>query len=280
MPTVTEDYDSPKYSRDERGAVITRAFTVLGRNDPVLAAAEAGVPQAGEFYEGTDLQVTTVNSEPIHADETDERGSACRVTVVYKSPERQEKNKEEEDESEETFEVGVQQEHIAKALAAKHYPETADAVGLAINASAVKGDPKVEGVDIHAGVTSFTVTAVRKTVDEYYKLVLASLVATVNNDSFRGFSAGEVLFAGASGRRRGKGPWIITYHFLVSLNTEIKVELATGKEDVAKQGWQYFWVDHLLTVTDQEDEIKWLNRSAHVDDVYHTTDFGLLEVPA
>ena len=73
-----------------------------------------------------------------------------------------------------------------------------------------------------------------------YKSTLRSLTGRVNNASFKGFAAGEVLFLGASGSKRGDDDWEITFRFAASENrSSITVGDITG---VAKKGWEYMWV--------------------------------------
>ena len=64
----------------------------------------------------------------------------------------------------------------------------------------------VEGVDIAIPVYNFSETHYKSaaSVSTSYRLALFRVTGTVNSSSFRGFAAGEVLFLGASGSRRGE----------------------------------------------------------------------------
>ncbi len=69
------------------------------------------------------------------------------------------------------------------------------------------------------------------------------LTGAVNSAPFRGFQAGEVLFMGASGTRRGvdvDDRWEITYKFAASPNQS---GMSVGSiSSIQKRGWDYLWV--------------------------------------
>ena len=98
-------------------------------------------------------------------------------------------------------------------------PTTAPDFGGAIG---VDNDGNVNGVDITMPVMHFSETHFFKAscVTTTFKKRLAGLTGTINKSAFRGFQAGEVLFLGAAGTRRGtdsEDEWEITYRFAVSL---------------------------------------------------------------
>lgn len=67
-----------------------------------------------------------------------------------------------------------------------------------------------------------------------------SLVGHTNDTPFRGFEAGEVLFLGATGSKRGSGLWEISYRFECSPNfDDLSVGEITG---IVKAGWDFLWV--------------------------------------
>jgi len=78
-------------------------------------------------------------------------------------------------------------------------------------------------------------------------MTLFQLTGRVNTGAFKGFNAGEVLFLGASGSRRGYGDWEITFRFAASPNvTNLTIGDITG---INKKGWEYLWVRY----ADSED---------------------------
>lgn len=108
----------------------------------------------------------------------------------------------------------------------------------------VSSDGNIEGVDIRISTVSWrrTVTLDDDTVTNTYIRTLASLVGTVNNATFYGFEAGEVLFTGANGQKRADDKWDITFVFEVSYNrTGISVGDITG---ITKDGWDLLWVQY------------------------------------
>jgi hypothetical protein len=103
-------------------------------------------------------------------------------------------------------------------------------------------EDRVEGVDVPVPQFQFTETHrfADSAVDQSYKIALAGLTGRYNVAAFRGFAAGEVMFMGASGSKRGDETWSITFRFSVSPNaTGLAVGSITG---IDKLGWDYLWV--------------------------------------
>jgi len=63
-------------------------------------------------------------------------------------------------------------------------------------------------------------------------LNLFILTGRVNQAAFKGFAAGEVLFLGASGSKRGDGDWEITFNYAASPNV---TNLPVGSITVASK---------------------------------------------
>ena len=89
-------------------------------------------------------------------------------------------------------------------------------------------------------------------------------------------AAGECLFLGASGSKRGEEDWEITFRFAASPNrTGITVGDITG---IAKKGWEYLWVRY----ADAEDAAaKALVKkpvAVYVEKVYEDGDFSGLGI--
>ena len=143
----------------------------------------------------------------------------------------------------------------------------------------VDNEGNVNGVDVTMPVLNFTETHVMKgsRVSTSYKKSVAALTGTVNRSGFRGFSAGEVLFLGASGTKRGKkndSPWEITFRFAVSPNQS---SLQVGKLKVSnKRGWDYLWVRYADKVAENKKNVIKEPVAAYVEQVYPEGDFGNL----
>lgn len=136
----------------------------------------------------------------------------------------------------------------------------------------------VEGVDIVMPVYSFS--EAHYFVDEFvtldYRLTLRNLTATVNNSAWRGFEAGEVLFLGAAGSKRGFGDWEIRFSFASSENED---EYRVGDVLPApKKGWHWAWVRY----ADDTDvsSASWVKtpKELHIEKVYKESDFTLLGI--
>jgi len=175
------------------------------------------------------------------------------------------------------FETGGGTQHITQSLGTSRYAPDgqtpADFKG-AIGATA----DSVEGVDITVPQYSFSETHYlpMEVVTAGFKAALFALTGRVNAATFRGFAAGEVIFLGATGAKRGEEDWEITYRFAASPNvTDLTVGDITG---IAKGGWQYMWVLY----EDQDDTTakKLVKRpvSVYVETVYYSGDFSLLGI--
>ena len=132
----------------------------------------------------------------------------------------------------------------------------------------------VDGVDIITPVYRWSVTHVvgNSKVTSSYTGRLFALTGKTNDDSFDNFAAGEVLFEGASGSKRGNGDWEITYSFAASPNREDQtIGDITG---VDKKGWEYLWV--LYSEAESGGMLSKQPRAVYVEKVYEEDDFGKL----
>ena len=180
--------------------------------------------------------------------------------------------------SEYTFETGGGSVHITQSLAnvARYAAagQTAPDFGGAIG---VNGD-SIDGTDITVPVYNFTERhqLASSVVTAAYKLALFHATGKVNNATFKGLAAGEVLFLGASGAKTGIDNWEITYRFAASPNVS---NLNVGGITVtSKKGWEYLWV----RFRDAEDgTAKALVKrpvAAYVERVYESADFSTIGI--
>lgn len=114
---------------------------------------------------------------------------------------------------------------------------------------------------------------------------VAALTGTVNNASFRGFAAGEVLFVGCSGSQewddeKGKGPWSLSYRFVASPNAgsgESAPQIIIGDIVVSqKKGHEYLWVRYEDSVSDNTLLKK--PKAVYVNQVYREDSFSALGI--
>jgi hypothetical protein len=132
----------------------------------------------------------------------------------------------------------------------------------------------IEGVDIVTPVFNFSETHAipDANVTGTYKAILFNATGKVNNATFKGFAAGEVLFLGASGSKRNDGPWEVTFRFAASQNvTGQTIGEITG---INKKGWEYLWT-YFKETTSQGANIS-SPEQVNVEKVYESTDFSLL----
>jgi hypothetical protein len=125
-------------------------------------------------------------------------------------------------------------ETVQRYAAAGGLPDYGGAIGVTKDS--------IEGCDILVPTYKWTETFFfdAATVDGAFKATIFALTGTFNSGSFRGFNAGEVLFEGVRGAKRGAGRWELTYYFAASPNvTGLTVGTITG---ISKKGWEYLWV--------------------------------------
>lgn len=139
----------------------------------------------------------------------------------------------------------------------------------------------VEGVDITVPIYTFSETHYLSptAVTTAYKNSLFVLTGRVNTSGFKGLDAGECLFLGAAGSRRGTSSddlWEISFAFAGSPNvTGLSVGTIAG---IAKKGWEYLWVRYQEA---EDDAAKMLIRkpvAAYVERVHPEGNFSALGI--
>lgn len=177
------------------------------------------------------------------------------------------------------FDTGGGSQHITQSIATvqRYGPKASTELGGAIG---FDGE-NVAGVDITVPVYQFSEThyLAPAAVTQGFKLTLMALTGTVNNSPFRGFAAGEVLFLGASGTRRGTGvddKWEIAYSFAASPNrTGLSVGSISG---IQKRGWDYLWVQYGEDVDATAKVLIKKPIAVYIEQVYPFTNFGGLGI--
>jgi hypothetical protein len=133
-------------------------------------------------------------------------------------------------------------------------------------------------VDITVPVYNFSETHIlaNATVTNTYKGKLAALTGKTNNAAFKGFAAGECLFLFASGSKRGKGDWEISFRFAASPNkTGLTVGDITG---IAKKGWEYLWVRYEDSVDVTAKALVKKPLAVYIEKVYDEGSFADLAI--
>jgi hypothetical protein len=253
-----EAWDSGRFS-DGISSSYELRYIITGTDDEtdVLAALIGSAP---DIYYG--MRRMAVEAEPLG-------GGIWQCTVPYEG----------KNETVYTFETGGSTQHITQSLAtiARHAPSGFTAPDF-FGAIGVNGD-SIDGVDVTVPVFNFTETYrfPGATVSGTFKMNLFNCTGKVNNASFRGFAAGEVLFMGASGTKTGIDDWEISYKFAASPNVT-SLAVGGGITVSAKKGWEYLWV----RFADAEDTTaKALVKrpvAAYVEQVYPTANFSTLGI--
>lgn len=153
-------------------------------------------------------------------------------------------------------------------------------------------DDQVVGTDIYGRGFRFTETHffTDSQVDTAYKLTAFQLTGRFNDDTFKGFAAGECLLLGVSGQKRGDEQWALTYAFECQPNqagmiiggTYSSLSGPTGGviTGINKLGWDYLWVRYGDFF--DEDAYALVRRpvAAYVERVYEPGDMSLLNIGA
>jgi len=172
-----------------------------------------------------------------------------------------------------SFSTQGKTEHITQSLNTTRYAGTADDHGGQIGVT----KDGVEGVDVTVTGLTWTETHIfpNADCDNAYLLLLKSITGKVNDDDFRGHSAGEVLFLGASGSRKNALQWQIEFAFVAIPNaSSLTVGSITGIE---KKGHEYMWITWDKEEIDGEF-VKSVPRAVYVEQVYPTADFSSLNI--
>ncbi len=184
------------------------------------------------------------------------------------------------------FETRGGTQHITQSLATVASYASPDLPGAAPDFGGAIGvtEDSVEGVDITVPVYTFSETHYLSdsAVTTAYKGTLFSLTGRVNDAPFKGLAAGECLFLGAAGTRRGGSggsggdPWEISFAFAGSPNvTGLSIGSIVG---IQKKGWEYLWVRYQAA---EDATAKMLIRkpiAAYVERVYREGSFSALGI--
>jgi len=268
MPVVVEEKLESRELTAGDSATAELLYTIRGTADD--AEAQSELASVSPLYH-SGLPRKTLRVSPVFVDVNNPDGCIWDGTVSYARDVRPETG-----ESVFSFDTGGGTQHITQSLATvgKHAapgqaaPDFGGAIGVTRDS--------VEGVDITVPVYNWTETHYLDDVyvTGSYKVTLFHLTGKVNQQTFRGFEPGEVLFLGASGSKRGEGDWEITFRFAASPN---RWNLAVGQiAGIRKRGWEYLWVRYV----DDEDEGVLVKRPAavYVEQVYEYGDFRRLGI--
>ena len=270
---VEESYSERDQKVNAKGKVteIEIPYIVFEAEDEDAALAAARSKAASRTVEGMELDSVEVTERV--------NGNTWKVKAIYESEESGGGDDDggDEETSSFAFDTGGGTMHRNQSLkTVSKTPSDAPDFNGAIE---VDNEGNVNGVDVTMPVLNFTETHTMNgsRVTTSYKKNIAALTGSVNSSGFRGFSAGEVLFLGASGTKRSKkanAPWEITFRFAVSPNQS---GLSVGKLKVSqKKGWDYLWVRYADKVSQNKKNLIKEPVAAYVEQVYPYGNFGNL----
>jgi len=269
LPVVVEEKFDSRLSITGPNPSVELRYIVFGTSSDLTAKSELA-DEAPEVYD--DLPRQTIEIEPLANDVWE---GTVRYGITESSPPPQ------TGDSAFSFDTGggTQQITHSRGTVGTYAPSGTTAPNFqgAIGVT----DNGVEGVDITVPVYQFSEThyLAPSVVTPAYRGTLFNLTGKVNNGGFKGLSAGECLFLGASGSRRGttaEDDWEINFRFAGSPNaTGLVIGPITG---INKKGWEYLWVRY----ADMEDtNAKVLVKrpiAAYVEQVYELAGFGPLGI--
>lgn len=187
-----------------------------------------------------------------------------------------------------SFDTGGATQHITQAIpnGETRFHTGSPAAPNMKGAIGVDGD-SVKGVDIVVPQLTWTETydVPNLYVSTNYVKKVSSLTGTVNDATFRGFAAGEVLFLGASGSQqwdsqKGDGPWSLSYKFVASANQGFGKTLPAATigdiTGIEKDGHDYLWVRYEDTV--ENETLFKRPKFVYVDKVYRRANFAELGI--
>jgi hypothetical protein len=137
-----------------------------------------------------------------------------------------------------SFDIGGGTQHIKTAPLVSKYPSGATDLKDALNYDG----KSAQGVEITIPKFEFTISKEHwiSDIDDSFKANIAAVCGCYNSGTFKGYSAGEVLFLGASASKSGSKRALVGYKFAVSNNLSgVTIGDITG---IAKKGWEYLWV--------------------------------------
>ena len=263
---VDEKFDS-RETTDDKAELL---YFVKGTDDNVeaIAALKAAAPLTHDGKVRDECSIEWLGLEEWLA------------TVVYLSSSLQQPTAPQTGESVFSFDTGGGTQHITQAishvasyvLAGKTAEDFKGAIGVGGDGDNIT----VEGVEIVVPVYNFAETHYMddSLVTMDYRLGLVDLTGKTNLAPFRNIAAGDVLFLGASGSKRGGGDWEITFRFAAS---PTKTNIAVGDITVPKkEGWQYMWVRYAT----KRGSKRYVRQPIQVciDKVYHSGNYSALRI--
>lgn len=180
------------------------------------------------------------------------------------------------------FDTGSESQHITQSL------ETIAKYGTKAITTPKGGigwdGERFQGADVQAPTPTWTEThwLSDEEFTAAYRRTLMRMAFKTNDDTWRDWSEGEVLFLGASCSRRGDDwddPWEVTFRFAIREN---KTGITIGDiPNIAKKGWEYLWVQYAdAEVLCDDGKTRHIKEptAVYVEKVYYAADFADLGI--
>jgi hypothetical protein len=276
--TWIEDGDSRQATIVRKGkkatSSYTRSFKVFGTTDDVeLHTAASAKIIADGYWEYPGLPSMKLRAEQYSVSYLGD--DAWQVTIQYEKNGADDGN--EPLKRARSFDTSGGTQHITQAHAETIFgggPSYENAIGVDDNA--------VNGVDIVVPALQWqeSYDVPNTYITNAYIKSVAGVTGTVNNSSFRGFAAGEVLFVGCAGSQewddeKGRGPWSLSYRFVASQNVTGQT---VGTLSVNKKGHEYLWVVYQNENDSETVSMVKRPKYAYVNKVYRDGDFSGLGI--
>jgi hypothetical protein len=142
-------------------------------------------------------------------------------------------------------------------------------------------DGNVQGIDVVVPSQKLTISCRQPlaVITDAYCRVLVDMTGTINDDTYFGYEAGELLFLGASGMQAKLSDPQIDYHFLASKNVVETIGTgSTAIPNVAKGGHEYLWTWFYEDIVDSVLVSKSKPLFIKVEQVYPESDFDVLGI--
>ena len=189
-----------------------------------------------------------LNDLPLDSIEIDERcgDQTFKINALYKTEDISSSGGDDDDEDDEeptiSFDCGGGSKHLLYSLSQKKVLGDKDPGG-AIGWNGKTGDDcEITGVDIPTAQLRETYTVQMKIskLSTSYKKKVAALVGKVNSGTFKGWSAGEVMFLGMSYSTPAKKAKKVTVSFNFAIQPN-ESQVKVGGKSVSKKGFEYVW---------------------------------------
>ena len=218
-----------------------------------------------------------------------ENYSNVKCTAIYSNDNNQYADDESEGEPTISFDCGGGTKHVVHAIkqgkiVGSTVSYSADDAGGGIGWNGKTGtEAEFAGVDVPTAdmrevyTKLIPVSKITGTGGANYKKALAGLCGKVNNATFKGYNAGEVMFVGMSytAPTKGQKKVMATYNFRISPR-ETNVKISGQTYSVTKEGWQYAWARSKIVNDPNNGTPKVQIDGVYISDVCEEADFSVL----